>query len=193
METSVSLLGRLQLSPDEVSWGRLDAIYRPLIRRWVLRDPSLRDDVDDLVQEVMSVLVSDLPAFCRQRTGSFRLWLRTITINRVKNHYRARQRRAKALGQSPLGELVDPASDLSRLGDREHDRHVLRRLLELIEPEFRPATVAAFRRTVLDGVEAARVADELGVSVNAVVLAKSRVLARLREEAEGLIDSVALP
>jgi RNA polymerase sigma-70 factor (ECF subfamily) len=54
--------------------------------------------------------------------------------------------------------------------------------------EFEPATVRAFRRVVLDGAPSALVAQELGISVGAVYVAKSRVLGRLREEAQGLVD-----
>ena len=34
METSASLLERLRTAPDGADWRRLDALYRPLIRRW---------------------------------------------------------------------------------------------------------------------------------------------------------------
>ena len=77
METSASLLERLRTAPDEAAWRRLHDLYHPLIRRWLLRDPTLREEADDLVQEVMAVLVRELPAFQRQRTGSFRRWLRS--------------------------------------------------------------------------------------------------------------------
>jgi RNA polymerase sigma-70 factor (ECF subfamily) len=192
METSVSLLERLRSSPDEASWRRLDDIYRPLIRRWLLRDPRLGEEAEDIVQEVMQVLVRELPGFHRRRNGSFRRWLRTITAHRVLAHHRARRNRPRALGapleECPLAQLNDPHSELSRLWDEEHDRWVLRRLLELVEPMFEPATLAAFRRVVFDEIGAAQVARELGLSLNAVLLAKSRVLSRLRQEAEGLID-----
>ena len=87
-----------------------------------------------------------------------------------------------------LEQLEDPDSGLSRLWDQEHDRHVLRRLLAMIEPDFQETTWQAFRRVVLDGVPAATVAADLGLSVNAVALAKSRGLQRLRQEAKGLLD-----
>ena len=87
-----------------------------------------------------------------------------------------------------LDGLDDPSSDLSRLWDREHDQHVIGRLLELLEPDFRPATWRAFRRQVLEGAPAEAVAAELGLSVNAVLIAKSRVLQRLRRLSENLID-----
>ena len=140
----------------------------------------------------MSVLVRELPGFQRQRTGSFRRWLRTVTAHRLAAHYRSRRGRPQALGappeESPLTQLADPNSELSRLWDEEHDRYVLRRLLDLIEPMFEPSTLAAFRRVALDGASAEQAAGELGLSAGAVWLAKSRVLNRLRQEAEGLID-----
>ncbi|HLN33016.1 MAG TPA: RNA polymerase sigma factor [Gemmataceae bacterium] len=192
METSVSLLERLRTGPNEEAWQRLDDIYRPLIRRWLLRHPRLGDEAEDIVQEIMGVLIRELPGFHRQRNGSFRRWLRAITVNRVLAHHRAAQRRPQALGapleECPLEQLADPNSELSRLWDQEHDNYVLRRMLELIEPMFEPATLAAFRRVVFDEKEPAHVAAELGISVAAVWQAKCRVLGRLRQEAEGLID-----
>jgi RNA polymerase sigma-70 factor (ECF subfamily) len=192
MQTSMSLLERLRTQPDEAGWRRLDDLYRPLIRHWLLRDPTLRDEADDLVQEVLAVVVRELPHFQRERTGSFRCWLRTITWNRLQAFRQSRDHRPQLLanrsGSSPLAELEDPHSALSRQWDEEHDRHVVRRLMELIEPQFEPVTLQAFRRVVFDGAKAAEVATELGLSINAVLLAKSRVLKRLRQEGDGLID-----
>ena len=62
------------------------------------------------------------------------------------------------------------------------------RLLDLVEEEFEPTTLQAFRRLALDGASGAETAQELGLSVAAVYAAKSRVVRRIRQEAEGLID-----
>jgi RNA polymerase sigma-70 factor (ECF subfamily) len=192
METSASLLQRLRDCPDEASWQRLDDLYRPLICRWLRRDPTLGDEAEDLAQEILSVLVREVSGFRRQRTGSFRRWLRTITFHRLQWFQRNRRHRPQPVGgppeQSPLAQLADPASEMSQIWDREHDEHVIRRLLELLEQEFEADTLAAFRRVVFDEVKPAQVAVEMGKSVNAVLLAKSRVLQRLRQEAEDLLD-----
>jgi RNA polymerase sigma-70 factor (ECF subfamily) len=191
IETSVSLLERLRSEPDEARWRRLHDLYLPLIRHWLLRDSTLHDEVDDLVQDVLAVVVRELPQFHRERVGSFRCWLRTITSNRLQAFRQARERRPKPLppdsNGSILEQLEDPHSTLSRQWDEEHDRYVVRRLMELIEPQFEPTTLQAFRRVVFDGAKATQVARELGISVNAVLIAKSRVLKRLRQEGEGLI------
>jgi RNA polymerase sigma-70 factor (ECF subfamily) len=58
----------------------------------------------------------------------------------------------------------------------------------LIEPEFTPSTWQAFQAVVIEGRKEADVAASLGLSLNAVFIAKSRVLARLRREIAGLVE-----
>jgi RNA polymerase sigma-70 factor (ECF subfamily) len=193
LETSMSLLDRLRERPDEAAWQRLVDLYSPWVHGWLRRQGVAPADADDLVQDVLGVVVRELPQFQHaQRKGAFRCWLRTITVNRLRGFWRSQQTRPVATGDSDmerrLEELADPDSDLSRLWDQDHDQHVLRRLLELVEPEFAPATWQAFRRVALEGGRPAAVAADLGLSVNAVLLAKSRVLRRLRQEAQGLVD-----
>src|SRR5262249_9603503 len=93
-----------------------------------------------------------------------------------------------ALLENLLAQWEDPDSALSKQWDQEHNAHVVRRLLELLEPEFEPRTWEAFRKVALEGKKAAEVAQELGMSPVAVRIAKSRVLTRCRQEITGLID-----
>jgi RNA polymerase sigma-70 factor (ECF subfamily) len=191
--TSASLLERLRLRPDADGWQRLVGLYEPLIRGWLRRHDLQATDADDVVQEVLGIVVREVPHFEHNgRPGAFRAWLRITTAHCLRRFWRARQYRPDAAGGSDwerhLAELEDPTSGLSALWDEEHDRHVLRRLLELIAGDFQPSTWQAFRRLVLDGAPAAVVAAELGLSVNAVLIAKSRVLQRLREEGRGLVE-----
>lgn len=190
-ETPVSLLDRLIHRPDDDAWRQLVDLYTPYIRSWFQRDPALRQDVDDLVQEVLRAVVRDLPKFRREGPGRFRAWLRGISVHRLKAHWKACRTRPPAVGGSGadfLDHLENPASDLSRQWDREHDQYVANRLLEQIEPEFAGTTMQAFRAVALGGRKAVEVAAELGMTVAAVLKAKSRVLARLRERGKGLLD-----
>jgi len=193
-ETSASLLDRLRTAPDEESWRRLVDLYTPLVRGWLRRQAQLQSqDADDLVQEVLAVVVRRIPEFHREpRAGAFRRWLRTITVNCLRDFWRSQRHRPVATGdtefQKMLDELADPESGLSRLWDQEHDQHVTQRLLEMIRPKFEEKTWRAFQRVALDGATPDEAAAELGVTVNAVFIAKSRVLARLRQEGQGLID-----
>lgn len=191
-ETPISLLDRLQHKPAPADWQRLVELYTPLLRDWLSRYPALRQEKDDLIQEILRCVVAKIAEFRRQRAGSFRRWLQIITVNCVNLHWRKQRGKPSAVGGSDgdllLSQLENPDSPLDRSIDAEHDRFVVRRLLQLIEPEFRPQTWQAFQRHVLDGLPPATVAEELGLSVNAILIARSRILKRLREEAQGLID-----
>jgi RNA polymerase sigma-70 factor (ECF subfamily) len=186
------MLERLRTAgPDATDWRRLQDIYLPLIRSW-LRRAGMGDDADDLAQEVQLVLFRELPSFERRRDGSFRTWLRQITLNRIRAFQNSRGRRARGSGSPEIGELLaqpsDPNSDLARQWDEEHDQYVTQKLLSMVKPDFQPRTWEAFTRFALDRQPATHVAQELGMSENAVVQAKFRVLKRLRAEAGEMID-----
>jgi len=79
-----------------------------------------------------------------------------------------------------------PAEDEPPADDGEHG--LFGRALELIRGEFEERTWQAFWLTAVEGREAPAAAAELGMSPVAVRIARSRVLARLRAEADELID-----
>jgi RNA polymerase sigma-70 factor (ECF subfamily) len=191
-DTPASLLERLRLRPDEQAWQRLVDLYGPWLRAYLRRQNLPPAEVDDLLQETMAVLVQEIPHFRHDlRRGAFRRWLRNIALNRLRIFWR--RRRPTSPGENArienlLAQWEDPESPLSRQWDREHNLHVVQRLMELLEPEFEPRTWQAFRKVTLEGRKAADVAAELGMSAVAVRIAKSRVLTRCRQEITGLID-----
>jgi RNA polymerase sigma-70 factor, ECF subfamily len=189
--TSLSLLDRLKMAgPDAPDWGRLQEIYLPLIRRWLGRVPGLGDETGDLSQEVFLVVVRELPGFQRRREGSFRAWLRKVTVNKVRAHFRQRDRRPVAradLTDDFLDRLEAPNGELAQEWDKEHDQYLFEKLLAIVDRDFDPTTWKAFRRFALDGLPAARVAQEMDMTEGAILQAKARVLKRLRQEAGYLL------
>ena len=193
VETSPSLLDRLSGRPDDADWRRLVSCTRPFLHAWLARHGLQASDLDDLTQEVLGVVVQKLPEFRHNgRAGAFRSWMRTITVHCLRRFWRAKHYQAAAPGGSDFEErlalLEDPASGPSAEWDREHDRRTVRRLMEMVEGDFQPKTWRAFRLLVLEGRPAAEAAAELGMTANAVLVAKARVLQRLRQEAGDLID-----
>jgi RNA polymerase sigma-70 factor (ECF subfamily) len=191
-ETRQSLLLRAQTG-EENAWKDLADLYRPLIIGWLNRQGVPAGDLEDLSQEVLLSVVKHLPSFQHSgQRGAFRSWLRTIVCSRTTDYWRAADARAQPSGGSgaavALQQIADPDSELNRHWDEEHDHYVLQCLLDLVDEEFEPLTLQAVRRLAFDGVSGAAAAQELGLSVSAVYVAKSRVLARIRQEAVGLID-----
>jgi RNA polymerase sigma-70 factor (ECF subfamily) len=193
--TSKSLLAKARDPSDQAAWRRLTELYEPLLQRWVRPHVAQRADVEDIVQDVLAILVRELPRFDHnQRAGAFRAWLRKVMVHRLHAYWERRGRNG-ADGDGParpvaLAELVDPTSPLSRAWDEEHDRYVVGTLLESIRLEFQPATWRAFELLVQEGRSAASTASEVGITENAALIAKSRVLKRLREKAAGLVDDL---
>lgn len=191
-ETRQSLLLRAQTG-ETSAWKDLMDLYRPLILGWLNRQGVPARDLEDLSQEVLLSVVNHLPGFQHSgNRGAFRSWLRMIVCSRTVDYWRAIDANTQASGGSgataTLQEIADPDSKLNRQWDEEHDQYVLQCLLEMVEEEFEPLTLRAFRRLALDGVSGAEAARELGLSVASVYVAKSRVLQRIRQEAAGLID-----
>jgi RNA polymerase sigma-70 factor (ECF subfamily) len=189
IDTPLSLLDRLARHDDAEAWGQFSRLYEPLIRRWVGRLVSQPDAVDDVTQEVLKALLEGLPTFEHNlRPGAFRAWLRSIAVHRVRRQWRSQHQHTGAAPPSELSQLEDSDSGLSRLWDQEHDRHVLGMLLEKVRADLDARTWNVFHRLVFEEVPARDVARDLGISANAVYIAKARVLKRLRLEAKGLIE-----
>ncbi len=174
-DTPLSLLERLRSSPDDSSWQRLTDLYLPLVGGWLNEQKVSPADADDLTQEILLVIVRELSGFDHSgRKGAFRTWLRKITVHRLRGYWRSKQTSPDQAVGEILDQLEDPASDVSQLWDREHDEFIIRRLLELIEPEFSPSAWHAFAARPLMDLSTAETAAELGVNPNAVLIAKSR-------------------
>jgi RNA polymerase sigma-70 factor (ECF subfamily) len=184
--TSRSLLGRVQADEPE-AWERLVHLYAPLVLHWC-RHSGLQDqDVADIFQEVFQAVVVYVGGFRKERQGdTFRGWLRRITQNKLRDHFRRLGRDACATGgssaQDRFAQLPAPQGGEERISQDEGERHLFARALELIRAEFAARTWEAFWQTAVEGREAKDVAADLGMSPGAVRVAKSRVLHRLREE-----------
>ena len=187
------MLNRLKQTADPSEWDRLYELYAPLLNTWLRKYDVQPNDADDLIQQVLMAVSKDLKSFDHNgRPGAFRSWLRTILVYRLRNFWRARRRQPSPGGRDverQLRQLEDPGSELSRIWNQDHDRFVARQLMRLVEPSFAPSTWLAFYRVAIEGNRPDQVATELGISVNTVFIAKSRVLSRLRQEAEGLVES----
>ncbi len=192
-ETSISLLKRIADEGTDDDWQRLLEIYRPFMYQRISTYPLLVSQAEDIVQEVLVVLVRELPTFQRQRTGSFRAFLRGIVLNQLRYAMRRVQKTPLVAGQydkltDQIEQLADPNSQLSVEFDRQHDQSVFRHAASIVRNEVKTSTWEAFQKHAIEGKNANAVAEELGVSVNVVLLAKSRLTRRIREEIRGLVD-----
>ena len=182
--TRVSLLQQLGSNRDTRAWSKFVQLYTPLICRWVtdLRVPET--ERNDVAQEVFIVLMAKISSFKYDANRSFRGWLRTITINKCRDYFRKKNRLTEPKCVAQL-ELAN-ANDIDLLTQQEYRDHLAESALLLMKKHFSNTTWKACWEHVANGRSAPDVAQELGISANAVYLARGRVLQRLRQELEGL-------
>ena len=145
-------------------------------------------DAADLVQEVLTIVFRKLPDFQYDPNKSFRSWMRTITLNKYREFCRRKSISKDAVTGSVLAQLPDTKTTAESTWDLNYGRSLFATAMDELQSEFRPKTWQAVRCYVLENRPAAEVAQETGVSVWTIYAAKSRLLARLREELDGLLE-----
>lgn len=182
--TPHSLLEALRQPDAARSWARFVDLYAPLLHGWAARAGLQESDAADLVQDVFAVLLRKLPGFRHNGSESFRAWLRAVTMNKLRDG----KRRAAVIASVPISD--DPAaSDFANdYWEREFRDDLVRRAMALMKNDFEPTTWQACWEFVANGRSAADVARQLGISENAVFIAKCRVIRRLRQELRGMWD-----
>lgn len=175
------------------AWERLVDLYAPLVRHWCRQKGLSSEDTADVFQEAFQAVAKNVTNFRRDRPGdTFRGWIRAITINKINDHFRRSRGLSDAEGgtaaQIRIAATQDPVSEADESEEIEIVRQSIVRTLDTIRDDFGSRTWDAFWKCQIEEVPTDVVAEELAMTSAAVRKAKYRVLRRLREELEGLID-----
>ena len=180
--TSASLLDRLKRREDTAAWERFVALYTPLLYHWLRGAGLTEEDAADLVQDIFAKLLVQMPTFDYQRSQSFHGWLRTMALN-CRRDLQKRKTPAN-LGDAETQAFVpDP---LEAFIEREYRQQLAIRAMHILRSDFQLQTWQAVWDLIVEGKAANEVASKAGMTVQAVYAAKCRVLARLRQELQGL-------
>jgi RNA polymerase sigma-70 factor (ECF subfamily) len=169
---------------DPQAWRQLADLYGPLVYGWCRNRGLQSADADDVLQEVFLTVASRIADFRRDREGdTFRGWLAGITRNKIGDWLRHRHKGETATGGTDAHQLLleAPAVEPASWPAPGEPGDLYRRALEVIRTEFTERTWQAFWKVVVEDRLPADVAADLGMSRNAVYLARSHVLRRLRE------------
>ena len=179
---------RLKKAEDQEAWERFVQLYTPLLFYWAQRTGLQTQDARDLVQEILTIVFRKIPHFNYDPGKSFRSWLRTVTMNKHREFCRKKTISRNAATGSILNQVIDPKMSPESTWDLSYHRSLFATAMKGLEKEFRPRTWQALCRFVLEHRPAAEISAETGVSVWTIYAAKSRLLARLRDELDGLLD-----
>jgi RNA polymerase sigma-70 factor (ECF subfamily) len=184
--TRPSLLLRLRDGHDREAWRQFVELYAPVVYGFARRRGLQDADAADLMQEVLRAVAGAAGRLDYDPArGTFRSWLYTVTRNKMYNLLDSSRRHVQGSGDSAtqrrLEEQPGGESD-DRQWEEEYRRQLSARAMELVRGEFQDATWRAFWMTAVEGQAARAAGEKLAMSVGAVYVARSRVIARLREQ-----------
>ena len=188
ISTRPSLLLRIRDSQDTLAWIEFAGIYAPLVYAFG-RKHGLQDaDAADLTQEVFRAVAQAVGRFQYDTDrGGFRRWLFTIAHNELRDAIARRKRNPAGSGDTGIKQLIERQPepiDSHASWEEEYQRQRLDWAAQQVCGKVQESTWQAFWQTAVEGKSAEEVAVALKMSVGAVYIAKSRVIARLRKQIE---------
>jgi len=187
--TSLTLLGRLRRNPgDQDAWNAFVDRYGAKVYAWCRRWGLQESDARDVTQNVMMELARQMGAFEYRPGGSFRGWIKTIAFRAWRDFLSSRKRVPTNCSESVLDQLAAPGAedDLFQRLEEECERETLEVAMRNIRIRVQPHTWKAFVLTAIEGKSGADVAEQLGMQVGAVWVARSKVQKFLKDEVQRL-------
>jgi RNA polymerase sigma-70 factor (ECF subfamily) len=186
--TRSSLLIRIRDAHDTAAWGQFVGVYAPLVYGYFRRRGLQDADAADLTQDVLRAVAAQAPRFQYDRKrGTFRGWLYGVARNKLRDFLATREQQPQGNGDSTTLELIQslPVPDTETAEwEREYEERVFAWAAEQVRVRVDDSTWQAFWLTAVEGKSGQETARLLGMSVGAVYVAKSRVLARLKRQVE---------
>ncbi len=185
LDTRATLLLKIRDLKDRTAWSEFVALYTPLLYSYAIKAGLQDADAADVAQESMCDVVRSIREFQYDMSkGSFRGWLLTVTRNRIRKRMSPGQRRGTGSGDSAVLQLLQEQphdeTDIEAAWQQEYQLRLFHWAAERVRCEFRETTWQAFWMTTVDNVAIEQAAKTLELSVGAIYVARSRVLARLR-------------
>lgn len=189
-DTRISLILRLPRTADAAAWREFVELYEPLVLRFARKRGLQEADAQDLVQRVFTSVAGAVDRWQPDsKRGRFRAWLFRIARNHLINQATLRKLERPVGGSTQVrrlhSEIDDRVVDADDI-ELEYRRVVFESAAARVKRLVQPATWAAFWETMVVGRSCESVAEELKMSVGAIYVARSRVVARLRAVAEEL-------
>jgi len=180
--THATLLARLSDVQDDHAWREFAERYGELIRAFARQRGLQPSDCDDILQDVLTSLSKSMHQFEYDRSrGAFRSYLKTVTLHAIFARFRQKRGEVALEDVKTAAEAAAADRDVESQWDSQWRQYHLRQAMHTIRAEFNEADCAAFEQYAVQGRSAKLTADALGLTIDQVYQAKSRVLRRLSQ------------
>ncbi len=180
--THASIFNRLKSTEKDVrelAWVEFRNKYAPVIAGFAKHCGASQQDIDDIIQDVVTSFFTVSQDFSYDpQKGRFRGWLKTCTVRAaIRRAGKNLKFRGVSLDDVPQVELA-----IEPIWNDVWEKHLVNEALSRLKSETgESATYRAFEQYVLINRPAEEVAAELGISLDSVHQAKSRMTKKLRE------------
>ena len=185
--TRSSLLRRVRNLDDATGWDEFDKLYRPILVIYARRRGLRPEEADEIAQQCMTALVERMQTFAPK--SSFRGWLRGMVDHKV-NDYLTQRRKHRRADTDLLARTPDPGRSPEELWQEQWNRVHLDFCIKRLRTDYAPHTLQAFAMYVLEERPVKEISRRLGMTPNQIYVAKTRVMARIRERFADTIDSL---
>lgn len=187
--THATLLARLSDSQDAVAWHEFCIRYGELIRAFARARGLQTADCDDIVQDVLASLSKSMPGFTYDPAkGKFRAYLKTVTLHAIFARLRQKKGEVALEDVKTAADAAAADRNVDSQWDSQWRQYHLRQAMHTIRAEFNEADCAAFEQYAVAGRSAQQTAETLGMSLDQIYQAKSRILRRLSEVIAAQVD-----
>jgi RNA polymerase sigma factor (sigma-70 family) len=184
--TRPSLLVGLRDPHNGPAWSQFVTIYSPLVYRYARRQGLQESDAADVTQDVFRAVARSIRRFDYDpQRGTFRGWLITVARSKLRDFFSKREAIIEGSGGTGVLKMLEQQpsrEDDDAFVEREHRRCLFDWAVHQIRVDFQESTWRAFWMTSVEGKNTKEVAELLGMTVGAVYIARSRVLAKLKEK-----------
>ncbi len=190
--TRMSLLSRLRDWDDNVSWQEFFDTYWKLIYRTARQAGLSSAEAEDVVQETLVTVCKAMPGFRYDpERGSFKGWLRTTTVWRIRDRLRKQQRENALSAEAGHGgvEWAGGSEDEAGIAsewEHEWERNLTDAALERLKKKVSPKQFQIFDLAVIKQWPTAKIAQTFNVTGGYVYLTKHRLTAQLKSELKKL-------
>lgn len=183
--TTTTVLDRLRDANDRSAWGSFMERFRAPIISFCMKLGLPAAEAEDVAQDTMVAFLESFRKNAYQRgRGRLSHYLFGIAHNRILQARRKIAGREAQVGHEGDGTSfwsAVPDQTVQTTWDKEWREAILRQGLDQVRREVTAQTFEAFRLVVFEHQSPATVATRLGMTRNAVFIAKHRIGSRLRD------------